>query len=61
MAKKKAAKKRKKSESGPLQKVAQAVLPGAKKRQTRRKKRRLNVKIAVNRVVRKVTGKKAAK
>ena len=38
MAKKKAT--RKKSESGPLQKLAQKLLPEAKKRQTRRKARR---------------------
>ena len=56
MAKKRAA-KRKKSESGPLQTLAQKILPGAKKRQTRRKARRLKVKIAVNRGVRKITGK----
>jgi len=57
MAKKRAA-KRKKSESGPLQTLAQKILPGAKKRQTRRKARRLKVKIAVNKAIRKVTGPK---
>lgn len=54
MGKKKAARKKK---AGPLQKLAQAVLPGAKKRQTRRKKRRSKIATAVEKAVKKVTGK----
>jgi hypothetical protein len=57
MAKKKAVKK-KSSKAGPLQKLAQAVLPGAKKRQARRKKRRSKIATAVKKAVKKVTGKK---
>jgi hypothetical protein len=50
MAKKKAAKKKKttsKTKSGPIQKLAQKMLPGAKKRQARRKKRRSKIANAV--------------
>jgi hypothetical protein len=57
MAKKKAAKK-KQSKAGPLQKLAQAIFPGAKKRQAKRKKRRAKVASAVKKAVKKVTGKK---
>jgi hypothetical protein len=44
MAKKKAAKKKKSSTMESVREIAQTILPGAKKRQARRAKRRTAVK-----------------
>jgi hypothetical protein len=60
-AKKKTAKKKttKRKKTGPIRELAQDVLPGAKKRQARRKKRRAKVATAAKKAVRKA--KKAVK
>ena len=53
-AKKKAVKKTtKKKKTGPIRELAQAVLPGAKERQARRKKRRAKVATAMKKAVKK--------
>jgi hypothetical protein len=60
-AKKKAATKTsKKKRTGPIRELAQEVLPGAKERQARRKKRRAKVATAVKKRVKKVRRKKRA-
>jgi hypothetical protein len=46
-------------QAGPIQQLAQEVLPGAKERQARRKKRRAKAATAVKKAVKKV--KKAVK
>jgi hypothetical protein len=56
--KKTTAKKTSKKKTGPIRELIQDVLPGAKERQARRKKRRAKVATALKKAVRKV--KKAA-
>ena len=56
-AKKKSA-TRKTAKTGPIRQLAQDVLPGAKERQARRKKRRAKIATAVKKAV---TGKTAVK
>jgi hypothetical protein len=53
-AKKKTGTKTSKKKTGPIRQLAQDVLPGAKKRQARRKKRRAKVATAVKKAVKKV-------